>query len=87
MMSTFVELQLTTTCDDRRAVVKFPKLSSGPLGREFPREASLILEIPARESELGLKQPLLVVTDMATPVYRPIASNNILSYVPHYVKT
>jgi len=83
MMSTFVELQLTTTCDDRRAVVKFPKLSSGPLGREFPREASLILEIPARESELGLKQPLLVVTDMATP----IASNNILSYVPHYVKT
>jgi len=86
-MSTFVELQLTTTCDDRRAVVKFPKLSSGPLGREFPREASLILEIPARESELGLKQPLLVVTDMATPVYRPIASNNILSYVPHYVKT
>jgi len=86
-MSTFVELQLTTTCDDRRAVVKFSKLSSGPLGREFPREASLILEIPARESELGLKQPLLVVTDMATPVYRPIASNNILSYVPHYVKT
>ena len=48
MMSTFVELQLTITCDDRRAVVKFSKLSSGPLGREFPREASLILEIPAR---------------------------------------